>query len=799
MKASIFSAIAFLSLVVFSLPAHAGLKGVSIPGDVSSSNVTTAGTNTISRSLANHFTDIKNAADFGVVCDGTALYDLNITNGTKTLSSTGYHFTSSDVGKTIVVSNSAETQGLTTTIASISGNNAVLTANWTGTTISGNTGRATFYTTDNTTALQLAINSFGVPNSAGYNQQGFRLFIPNGICAIGQITIPRLSILECADDWNGCELFLKSNVNADMIVSEGFAANTGTGHNYGTTASVPSWFGIKNIHLDGNKVGQSSGRCYAGYGNMQMMLGEVLIENCHDDCMFTEASDASAYSATDWKSQEEGVFQNVKTRNCGRYGWLDRGPHDKYTSNFIDAESASTGYRSETSAGFYAGVSHIGKMHTYAEADGTGMYLGSTSTADELYPDFANLEINATSMKIGSIFTTACGFLNKDCVIADAAATSMNIGYTNIIYCSTGGCNSGGTPNGIDVKNGANGTWGPVVGSIITPAFQTNIIKNESSFMNMWGMLSNATATNSDCLYNGGTYNIMNFTGYSCYNFADFVADGGNNILNYMMFKSGGTNYTSSAIPASDTVNIQTDSGANIYQQPGNGSTNASTNAGAGDIGEFKVSGGPNTTATVTITNASPGVITWTTHGLTAYQAVNFTTTGGLPTGLTVGTTYYVVPGASLTANSFTVATSIANAVAGTQVNTSSAGSGTQTGISNATLSTGATKDLAGLSLTAGDWDLMATICFTANAATTASVFDGGINNAANTLPTPPGAGAYFQQSITVGAGGVEPCFSIGPTKIGLSATTTEYLSSQATFALNTMNAFGYISARRRR
>lgn len=79
--------------------------------------------------------------------------------------------------------------------------------------------------------------------------------------------------------------------------------------------------------------------------------------------------------------------------------------------------------------------------------------------------------------------------------------------------------------------------------------------------------------------------------------------------------------------------------------------------------------------ATVTITNASPGVITWTAHGLLANAMVFFSTTGSLPTGLTVNQIYFVV-GTSITPNTFTVSL----AAGGTAINTSSAGSGTQTG-----------------------------------------------------------------------------------------------------------------------
>lgn len=84
--------------------------------------------------------------------------------------------------------------------------------------------------------------------------------------------------------------------------------------------------------------------------------------------------------------------------------------------------------------------------------------------------------------------------------------------------------------------------------------------------------------------------------------------------------------------------------------------------------------------ATVTISNASPAVVSWTSHGLTAGDLVQFTTTGSLPTGLSINTSYYVLP-SGLTANAFQLAAS----PGGTAINTSSAGSGTHTGGMNTT------------------------------------------------------------------------------------------------------------------
>jgi len=83
----------------------------------------------------------------------------------------------------------------------------------------------------------------------------------------------------------------------------------------------------------------------------------------------------------------------------------------------------------------------------------------------------------------------------------------------------------------------------------------------------------------------------------------------------------------------------------------------------------------PYISSTVTITIAAPGVVTWTGHGLSVNDTIRFTTTGALPTGLAINTTYYVKT--VLSANTFTVSTS----AGGAAVTTSGTQSGTQTAL----------------------------------------------------------------------------------------------------------------------
>lgn len=77
-------------------------------------------------------------------------------------------------------------------------------------------------------------------------------------------------------------------------------------------------------------------------------------------------------------------------------------------------------------------------------------------------------------------------------------------------------------------------------------------------------------------------------------------------------------------------------------------------------------------TALTSISNASPAVFTLTSHGLSAGDAIQLTTSGALPTGLSTGTVYYVIS-AGLTSSTFRVSAT----VGGAAINTSGAGSGT--------------------------------------------------------------------------------------------------------------------------
>ncbi|MDP1605017.1 MAG: hypothetical protein Q8M03_17340 [Legionella sp.] len=104
--------------------------------------------------------------------------------------------------------------------------------------------------------------------------------------------------------------------------------------------------------------------------------------------------------------------------------------------------------------------------------------------------------------------------------------------------------------------------------------------------------------------------------------------------------------------------------------------------------------------ATVTMTIASPCVVTWTAHGLKNGDPVKFTTDGALPTGVTAGTNYFA---SVINANSFNICTSISNQIVGTLINTSVSQSGTHTA-TNHTTSRGTGAGTAELERLNGVW-----------------------------------------------------------------------------------------------
>ncbi len=299
---------------------------------------------------------------------------------------------------------------------------------------------------------------------------------------------------------------------------------------------------------------------------------------------------------------------------------------------------------------------------------------------------------------------------------------------------------------------------------------------------------------------------------------------------------SGPTIDTITGMAANVATFLKTPSSANLASAlTDETGTGANVFATSPTIATPIITGRVPTSSTVTISNASPGVITWTSHGLPAFTPVFFETTGALPTGLTAAvkptggafsantykqnpTLYYVVPGATLQTNSFTVATSLANALAGTSVNTSSAGSGTHTACANAMAPTGTVGEYiykiveAGdlfsitsaslgvayntISLTAGIWEVGGSTFIWGNGGATAwTHMHASIVYGFTTIASAPfnGTNALHANSNSSNGWG----FAHNPKQIFLTSTTTINATITTDFTGGSGYAYGELWGRR--
>lgn len=154
---------------------------------------------------------------------------------------------------------------------------------------------------------------------------------------------------------------------------------------------------------------------------------------------------------------------------------------------------------------------------------------------------------------------------------------------------------------------------------------------------------------------------------------------------------------------------------------------------------------------TFTVTIASPGVFTAAAHGFIAGQPLKFYTSGALPTGLTQGTTYYVLA-AGLTTDTFQVGAT----AGGAAINTTGSQSGTHYLDEVGTLPTGLVEGtvyfVVGSSITANSFQVSATaggaaINFTGSQEGKIKAQTGNDNNI-GLLQTPTGAFLTLQAAV---------------------------------------------------
>ena len=110
-------------------------------------------------------------------------------------------------------------------------------------------------------------------------------------------------------------------------------------------------------------------------------------------------------------------------------------------------------------------------------------------------------------------------------------------------------------------------------------------------------------------------------------------------------------------------------------------------------------------------------------------------------------------------------------------------------------LSTGTAANITSIALTAGIWDISALFQFAANAATSATSFTYALSPTSATLSTLGDNEGTL--ALTTALVGYSPSFSIPSFRVTLGASATYYMVAQCTFTVNTMVAYGRITATR--
>jgi hypothetical protein len=230
----------------------------------------------------------------------------------------------------------------------------------------------------------------------------------------------------------------------------------------------------------------------------------------------------------------------------------------------------------------------------------------------------------------------------------------------------------------------------------------------------------------------------------------------------------------------------------------------AGTNAAAGVVGELQVGVvQQNVSSPITITyGTSPSINCVNTFSTVVPQPVTLANSGGaLPTGFSATTVYYTIPSLT-TGTTLQLATSVANALAGTAI-TFSGGSGTQTLIPGCLTASGTLINVTGLPLTAGDWDVWGQVAYWDPATGTETVINAALSTTSGSLPGPGqvvnGSQTTVVNTSTTELGNTISDVPIPTCTVNVSAPTTVYLMTSVTEATANTTAYGFVAARRRR
>lgn len=194
-------------------------------------------------------------------------------------------------------------------------------------------------------------------------------------------------------------------------------------------------------------------------------------------------------------------------------------------------------------------------------------------------------------------------------------------------------------------------------------------------------------------------------------------------------------------------------------------------------------------------TPSSANLITAVT-GETGTGALVFGTTPTLVTPILGAATATSINGSTVSPGQYSGTTTNNNATAG---NIGEFVTAQLLSASQISLTTSTAANITSISLTAGDWDVWGVINYAPGASTVTTDLVTGVNTTSATIPT---VDAMARAGVAYGAGvtgGLGTGISSPVARFSLASTTTVFLVGFAAFTTSTMQASGWINARRAR
>lgn len=250
-------------------------------------------------------------------------------------------------------------------------------------------------------------------------------------------------------------LKLKASTDINVIESEAFNTLTTT-NVWLTSGGVNYGFEIRNLQIDGNKTGVSTGGHGMALYGKNFIVDNVLVRDCKKTGIFSEAGDA--VGQTDYTDLPEAHFGKIWCRNNTSHGMQYRGPHDGVIEYLSANENGGWGLLTEHLAGTTGVSGYDGKglklnyAHTYANGQ-SNAGVGGISLQAQAQVGTIIVESESPCLLIGNTTLATDGKNSKiDSVFAftpedqgssivgdaiDIYAESVMIGRCHVIHKST--------------------------------------------------------------------------------------------------------------------------------------------------------------------------------------------------------------------------------------------------------------------------------------------------------------------------------------------------------------------------